>query len=862
MELKITQKIFQNGHRQLNKLFLLAAASLFLTFLISPKIIFRPLNYTEGDIIQQNIVADEDLLLPDVESTKLKKEQLLDNLGPVFDYDPSLMKETKNKITTAFATVREAFSSINKQQKVLGQDIRKASLDIFYATEKLNQNNDQWIFYTKIQQINERKIKALQKKRAQEKSSASFFLIKKKLDVDHDTTLVIVNQLKEKEKSFQLRMQDLQAVLSNKITSRQIQTEELESKKKAAISGFLRTLEVDFSQDEMERLAFTFYRPEIEKWLIYLLSNFLRREIILSTEVIPKDKNKKIELRNILTKEKTYVIDPPWFDVQTIRNELVELVKNLDIDMETGKSQNFITILGQKLIRPNVTGNKLELEKKRSEIVNHFTPVLLSLRKGEIVARKGDKATVQQVGIIKSFNQYYSYKDKIPRILGIALLVLFSLWLIYQTFSVRSVPLKNSIPRLLLIAMAIVIPLLFSKIGLIITKTLTIHYSEIDSVTYDFLHPVAFAAMLVGILVNFEAALMTGLLTSIFYGVMMQNNLYYFFFALMGSLVASMPITNFDSRYSLFKHGAKVSIANIFMVIAIFLVQSNEMSLEIWKSMVAAFLSGIAAAILTSIFLPMFEAIFDIVTNLKLLELSNMNNPALKELVYKAPGTYNHSILVGNLAESGAVAIGANPLLARVASYYHDLGKGEDPEYFVENQSPNWNGHNLLEPEESAEIITGHLRKGAELADKYKLGKEIKDILLQHHGTMLIKFFYHKAKDKLKALGREEELDEKYFRYEGPKPQTLEAALVMIADITEAATRSLEDPTPDEISDMVKNAGKAILEDGQLDESNLSLKQFNIVLETYSKVLQGIHHHRIKYPGQALKNREELKQQL
>ena len=284
------------------------------------------------------------------------------------------------------------------------------------------------------------------------------------------------------------------------------------------------------------------------------------------------------------------------------------------------------------------------------------------------------------------------------------------------------------------------------------------------------------------------------------------------------------------------------------MVLLLFLINENQIDTNTGLALLMALLGGILTAIITSILLPFYESIFDITTNLKLLELSNMNHPLLKDLIFKAPGTYQHSIVVGNLAESGADKIGANSLLARVSSYYHDIGKGENPHYFIENQpAHSKNIHDDLDPYDSADIIFKHLSDGKEKAEKHNLGRDIIGILMQHHGTGLVKIFYQKA--VLQAQESVRDIDELDFRYPGPKPQSLEAALVMMADISEASTRSLDDPTPESINEMVNKVGWRLLESGQLDESGITLRHFRLILDEYCSVLNSIHHHRIKYPG-------------
>jgi putative nucleotidyltransferase with HDIG domain len=259
-------------------------------------------------------------------------------------------------------------------------------------------------------------------------------------------------------------------------------------------------------------------------------------------------------------------------------------------------------------------------------------------------------------------------------------------------------------------------------------------------------------------------------------------------------------------------------------------------------------LSGLLSAILTGTLIPLMEALFGYTTSLKLLELSNFNHPILHNLMLKAPGTYHHSIIVGSLAELAADRVKANSLLARVSAYYHDIGKMGKPLYFIENQSPSNNPHNDLSPSMSAKILFSHVKNGVRLAHEHNLGEDITGIIEQHHGTTLVSYFFNKAKHRENT-----ELDtvqESDFRYPGPKPQTREAAIVMIADACEAATRSIPEPTASKIQTMVQNIiNKRFLEQ-QFSDCELTLKDLQIIEECFSRTLTSIYHHRIEYPGQ------------
>jgi len=237
----------------------------------------------------------------------------------------------------------------------------------------------------------------------------------------------------------------------------------------------------------------------------------------------------------------------------------------------------------------------------------------------------------------------------------------------------------------------------------------------------------------------------------------------------------------------------------------------------------------------------------------RLLELANLNHPLLKNLAMEAPGTYHHSIMVGNIAEAAAGLTGANPLLARVGAYYHDIGKvgkKAKPNYFIENQQRGFNPHDKLEPSMSALILVAHVKQGVEKAREFRLGTPISDIIQQHHGTNLIRFFYNKA---LERAGKDHHstVSEDKYRYPGPRPRTKEAALVMMADVVEAACRSLSDPTPARIQKTVQTLIMALFTEGQLDSSNLTLKDLHAVTKSFVRALQGIHHGRVEYPAEA-----------
>ncbi len=265
-------------------------------------------------------------------------------------------------------------------------------------------------------------------------------------------------------------------------------------------------------------------------------------------------------------------------------------------------------------------------------------------------------------------------------------------------------------------------------------------------------------------------------------------------------------------------------------------------------------LNGITSAVIVVGTLPIFEYLFGKITNVELLELADFNNPILNRLMLEAPGTYHHSLIVGNLSEAACKAIGANALLARIGSYYHDIGKIQKPEYFTENQDMKVNVHESLSPSMSKLVIMNHIKEGVELAKKHRLNPRIIDFILQHHGKSLVYFFYRRA---LEDAGAREGITEEGFRYPGPKPSSKETAVVLLADSVEAATRTLKEPTAAHIEETVHKIVNNKFIDGQLDECELTLKDLEIISKVFGHILSGIYHSRVNYPEARSESREK-----
>ncbi len=371
--------------------------------------------------------------------------------------------------------------------------------------------------------------------------------------------------------------------------------------------------------------------------------------------------------------------------------------------------------------------------------------------------------------------------------------------------------------------------------------------------TINFGIPLPVGAMLVSLLFEPHTAIIFSFIISILSGIWLQNP-YFVFYVFTGSIIGAFSVFRCKKRTDIIRGGLYVSLVNISSVIIITLLGENIDSRVLIPALIFAASSGITTSAVVSISLPVLEYFFKITTDITLLELLDLNQPLMKSLMINAPGTYHHSVIVGNLVETAAEDIGVNPLLARVTAYYHDIGKIKMPEYFVENQSSPLNKHDKLTPHMSSMIIISHVKEGLELAEEYSLPEAVKDIITQHHGNSIITYFYHKAKEGQTDIPSEED-----YRYPGPRPQSRVAALVMMADAVEAASRVLTNPTPSRVTGLVDKIINHIFIDEQLDECELTLKDIHIIKQRFSYILNGILHRRIEYPGFNLNEKKSEK---
>ena len=493
--------------------------------------------------------------------------------------------------------------------------------------------------------------------------------------------------------------------------------------------------------------------------------------------------------------------------------------------------QEVLASLVRSVIRPNLKLSEEKLALIREEAVAEVEPVLIL--KDQIIVRKGEIVSPEQVQILSDLG-LLKRGPNYPLVLGMGFIILLLLGML-------GVYLYQYLPSILkeerfvaLLGLVLVFVAFMAKV-----------FSLIPWTGVGYLIPVAFGGMMIALLVDSRLALMVTVALAVMTGVMNGNDVGLMFVALTGGVAAVLSVSKVSQRSDLMRAGFAAGAAIFVSMVAIGAIRSDAF---IVKYSILGLGNGLFSAVLTIGFLPYLESIFSITSSIRLLELSNPNQPLLRRLLVEAPGTYHHSIIVGNLAEAAVEAVGGDALLARVGSYYHDIGKLKRPYFFTENQFTEENPHEKIAPTLSTLIITAHVKEGVELAREGKVPEIIVDLIRQHHGTDLVKFFFHRAAEN----DKEEQVEEKDFRYPGPRPQTKEAAIIMLADSVEAAVRSLARPTPARVEQLVRRMIKERLNDGQLDESDLTLKDLDKVADAFVRVLSGIFHTRVEYPDKIL----------
>jgi cyclic-di-AMP phosphodiesterase PgpH len=491
--------------------------------------------------------------------------------------------------------------------------------------------------------------------------------------------------------------------------------------------------------------------------------------------------------------------------------------------------EGIIKEIAYSQIRPNLFYDKEKTEEKIEEAKKSVEKEII--KKNQIIVKEGEPVTQRQLDILKELGLLNdgNTKGSITNLLAITTMILLVL-IIQKEYLRKELPEVYKSKKNLILINVINIIVILITIG--------------ANILSPYLIPVLCGVMLITILIDSKASLVVNLTDIILISVIVGFEPIIILISIVSVILGSISLKKVQQRNDIIYATAYIAIIVSILTFTTNMLSSNnikEIFIKTGYTAIGALVSGILALGL----LPFFESIFDVVTNIKLLELSNPNQPLMKKLLMEAPGTYHHSVMVANLAESATEAIGGNPVIARVGAYYHDIGKTKRPYFFGENQMGKENPHDRITPNLSTMIILSHVKDGIEMAKEYNIPKILQDMIVQHHGTTLVKYFYYKMKNSSEDP---EEVKEEDFRYPGPIPDTKEAGVLMLADGVEASVRSITEPTKEKIENMVNNIINDKLSSNQLINCDLTLKDIDTIKKCFLKSLDGIYHHRIEYP--------------
>lgn len=513
--------------------------------------------------------------------------------------------------------------------------------------------------------------------------------------------------------------------------------------------------------------------------------------------------------------------------------DIAEAKTIVDDYLSSQELESNIEVILREMCESQIKANYFFDQSKTDEAVKEALKSVskVMIKKNQTIVKEGEPITQQQINILTELGLVGEdlSKDYIYTYIILAFFVLFVLGMQYMY-------LKKEKKEILIDTKLVFLILLLNLLSVISARVFTF--------VSLFIIPIACAPILMTVFLDSKISIVINSLNLLFVAVIVGFDPQVILIGIVSTIVSSTTLKKVSQRNDILYSTAYVAAAVAVVILSSGILLSNNIKqilLDVILAVFGAFISGILAMGL----LPFLESSFSLVTNMKLLELSNPNNPLLKRLLMEAPGTYHHSVMVANLAEVAAEEVGANPMLVRVGAYYHDVGKIKRPFFFGENQLGGTNPHDKISPTLSTTIIISHVKDGLELAKEYDIPKVVSDMIVQHHGTTLVKYFYYTLKN---SSENPDEIREEDFRYPGPKPQSKEAAIIMMADSVEAAVRSIQEPTLEKIEDMVNNIVKDKMNSNQLNECDLTFRELEVIKACFLRVLKGIYHHRIEYP--------------
>ncbi|MFC2169751.1 HD family phosphohydrolase [Acidobacteriota bacterium] len=608
---------------------------------------------------------------------------------------------------------------------------------------------------------------------------------------------------------------------------------------------------IEIPSDNLRSLVKNKFQETTEENLVNLIGKISAQGIILSKNLfIHGEQEKGLNLiKGPQSQVFTNIED--ILDITESKELLSDETNNLDLP-QTEKS--LLTSLSHLFIAPNITYNRMETDVERERAFESVGTVFYTIKKGKVILRKGDEANEEILKQIAIINQNISAKPGwLINFAGTFLLfglLLLALWYYLKSLLKASDTLKNYI----MMGVTFILSLLIYKLSIFLadifsqsTNFSLLRHNE----SYYYAFPFQFGVLLFTFLTRIHFALLFTVIHSILVGYLFKANFYLMIFSLVGGFAAIYGIKYYgkQARTSPFRAGLfLIAPINVFVIITFHLIKEKIGPVDLFASeCLMGVLGGLLSAALAFLLLPVFESVFSIITQTRLLEITNSERPIFRQMAMEAPGSYHHSLIVAALAEKAAEEIKLDPQLVKAGALYHDIGKIKRPEYFIENRTRNLDMHKDLKPSMSTLVIINHVKEGVELAKKLRLPKKIREIIGQHHGNSLVRYFFEKAKKKYDP--EMHKIGEESYRYAGPSPKSKEAALVMLADSVEAAARSLKTPTEASLKRVISELFNNYLQDGQLDDCEFSFKELKTISASFLSNLYSIAHRRVEYPG-------------
>jgi putative nucleotidyltransferase with HDIG domain len=601
----------------------------------------------------------------------------------------------------------------------------------------------------------------------------------------------------------------------------------------------------------VRELAREGFSREAEAATVALVESVMRRHVVEHARALDGIGTNGIILRTLTesgTTEEPLVNFRDVYDIADVPGLVYQASAHIR-DIDDADVVDAIEDLAIALISVNTRYNEAETARRQVAAAQlaeeeYRRQQRVQFRQGELVVREGEVITPARYAVLQSM--YTADRPTGGRgwhAAGLALLVVL---IVGPLTAAAKATRRGSRARrrdMLMTATVLLSHLALARTGRFVADAVMASGAEVPAQAAYGVLPFAAGAMIVRLLTNAEAALVYAVVSAVLTGALFRFDVTFVIMSLVAGVVGSMLMGTARSRSDILRAGFVAGVAVMGVHVASMLARGEILQVDAVPDVLLPAVSGLTSTIVVFSLLPLFELALGYTTSLRLMELANLNHPLMRELILKAPGTYHHSMMVGQLVEAACEAVGADALLGRVGSYFHDIGKMKTPHYFAENQSGS-NPHSKLRPNMSALVIKAHVKDGVEMARQHGLPEEIVAFIREHHGTSLISFFFHRAQEE-----SADEVNENDYRYSGPRPQSRETAICLLADGIEAASRALPEPSPAHLKGLVQRMINNAFIDGQLDECDLTLRDLDLIANAFYTRLAAFYHHRPEYPG-------------